>query len=260
MGKSLDELLDDEAPEVEAEEQSEAEQPEPEAETPQEPEPEGQPRDESGKFAKKGVEPEKSQEAEPPSADKLPQDVYEPLKAVRSENKELKDQLEALKREMEARREPEPEPEPPASVWEDENKWGQQLVSAAVQQSTMGSRLMMSELLMEQQHEDFGGLKQQIFEFVGSNPAVNQQVAESQHPWMTAYRAYKNQQQMQELGATNIEELRATIREQERQAILAEAQKNVPVETPPTLSGERNVSSRRGPAWSGPKSLSDMLD
>lgn len=252
MSKSMDELLDDEQePEV-AEAQA----------GPAAPEPEAHPRDESGKFAKKGVEPQAEQpaEVEPPStADQLPKDVYEPLRAVRDENKTLKDRLDALQKEIESRK-PQPEPEPPATLWEDENKWGQQLVSTAVQQSTMGSRLMMSELLMEQQHEDFGTIKQQIFEYVGSNPAVNQQVAESQHPWMTAYRAFKNQQTMQELGATNLDELRAQIREQERQAILAEAQKQVPLETPPTLSGERNMASRSGPAWAGPKSLSSMLD
>ena len=98
--KSLDDILygNDEPEVVEAVEQ------------PQEPEPQG-------------VEPEPVQEPEagPPPADRLPQDVYEPLKAVRSENKELKDQLEALRREIQQPKEP---PAPPPSVWEDENAWG----------------------------------------------------------------------------------------------------------------------------------------
>lgn len=231
--KSLDDILDgnDEPEVVEAVEQ------------PQEPEPQG-------------VEPEPVQEPEagPPPADRLPQDVYEPLKAVRSENKELKDQLEALRREIQQPKEP---PAPPPSVWEDENAWGGQLVSQAVQVSAYQSKLQMSEMLMAEQAEDFADIKQQLVEFVGSNPAVNQQVAESQHPWRTAYQAFKNQQTMKELGATDL----TTLREKMREELMAEMQANAPVvpNVPPSLSTKRNVGSRSGPAWTGPKPLGELL-
>ena len=231
--KSLDDILDgnDEPEVVEAVEQ------------PQEPEPQG-------------VEPEPVQEPEagPPPADRLPQDVYEPLKAVRSENKELKEQLEALRREIQQPKEP---PAPPPSVWEDENAWGGQLVSQAVQVSAYQSKLQMSEMLMAEQAEDFADIKQQLVEFVGSNPAVNQQVAESQHPWRTAYQAFKNQQTMKELGATDL----TTLREKMREELMAEMQANAPVvpNVPPSLSTKRNVGSRSGPAWTGPKPLGELL-
>ena len=252
--KSLDDILDgNDGPEV-IEEQAQ-----PEAEE----QPESQPRDETGKFASKGVEPEPQEEPEavPPTADKLPENVYKPLKAVRDENKALKDQLESLRKEIQANQQPKEPEAPPPSIWEDENAWAQhmggQLVSQSVQQSVYQSRLQMSEMLMADQVEDFANIKDQLVEYVGSNPALNQQVAESTHPWRTAYQAFKNQQTMQELGATDLETLKAKMREE----LLAELQAGVPVKpnAPPTLSNKRSVASRSGPAWSGPTSLDELL-
>ena len=110
---------------------------------------------------------------------------------------------------------------------------------------------------MAEQAEDFADIKQQLVEFVGSNPAVNQQVAESQHPWRTAYQAFKNQQTMKELGATDL----TTLREKMREELMAEMQANAPVvpNVPPSLSTKRNVGSRSGPAWTGPKPLGELL-
>ncbi len=116
--KSLDDILDgnDEPETTEA-----VEQPGPETQG-VEPEPEG--------------EPEGQPEAGPPPADTVPQDVYEPLKAVRSENKELKDQLEALRRAMPQQQEQKPA-EPAPDIWENTEGWqshfGGQVVNQAVQ-------------------------------------------------------------------------------------------------------------------------------
>lgn len=252
--KSLDDILDgNDTPEEDETVDVKIEQPEPEPQA----EPEAQPRDETGKFAKKGVEPE----AVPPTADKLPEDVYKPLKAVRDENKELKDRLEALQREIEANRKPKEPETPPPSIWEDDQAWqqhfGGQLVSQSVQQSVYQARLQMSEMLMAEQVEDFASVKDELVKFVGDNPTLNQQVAESSHPWRTAYQAYKNQRTMQELGATDLETLKAKMREE----LLAELQANVPVKPtiPPSLSTKRSVASRSGPAWPGPTDLGDIL-
>lgn len=241
--KSLDDILSDND-ETEVEETEVEASPEPEADetTGVEPEPQEAP-----------AEPE----AVPPTAG-LPKDVYEPLKAVRSENQQLKDQLEALRKEIEANKPEEPEA-PPPSIWEDENAWAQhmggQLVSQSVQQAVYQSRLQMSEMLMAEQVEDFSSVKDQLIEFVGSNPAVNQQVAESTHPWRTAYQAFKNHKTMSELGTTDLEALKAKMREE----LLAELQQAPPPKAPQTLSNKRSVAARTGPAWSGPKSLDELL-
>lgn len=261
--KSLDDILDDNnVPELEA---TEAEAEAPPAEEATEPEP--QPRDDSGKFAAKGVEPEpepeqgEEPEVEPPSTDKLPKDVYEPLKAVRSENQSLKEQLDALRKEIQNQQPKEP-PQPAPDMFGEPEQWqqhyGGQLVSTAVQQAAYQSRLQMSEMLMAEQNEDFADIKPQLVEFVGNNPTINQAVAESQHPWRTAYQAFKSQQTMQELGATDLNTLESKLREK----ILAELQEQaVPqAKVPPSLSTKRSVGSRTGPAWTGPKPLEDILD
>jgi hypothetical protein len=218
--------------------------------------PEGQPRDDGGKFASKGVEPQQGTpeaEAVPPTADKLPQEEYKALREEREKRQQLEAQLETLRRESQQRPQ---EPQPPVSLWDNEEAWGGQLVSQAVQQASYQSRLQMSEMLMAQEVQDFSAVRNQLFEFVGANPAINQQVAESQHPWKTAYTLFKNQQTMQELGATDIETLRAKIREE----VLAEAQAQAPAaKIPPSLSNQRSVASRSGPAWSGPTPLGDLI-
>ena len=63
---------------------------------------------------------------------------------------------------------------------------------------------------------------------------------------------------MQELGAVNVDDLRAKLREE----LLAEMQANVPVtrqSMPQSIAAEQNVGSRSGPAWAGPKTLDQLL-
>jgi hypothetical protein len=62
---------------------------------------------------------------------------------------------------------------------------------------------------------------------------------------------------MQELGATNLDDLKAKIRDE----LMAELQANPAprASVPPSLASERNVGQRTGPQWTGPKSLSDLL-
>ena len=110
---------------------------------------------------------------------------------------------------------------------------------------------------MMQADPEFVSVKNDVYEFVGKNPAINAEVQNSPHPWQTAYNAFKTHRTMQELGATDIQTLEAKIREQ----ILAEQQAQQPVapRIPPSLSSSRSVSSRNGPAWSGPPSLGDLL-
>ena len=247
--KSLDDILDgnDEPEVIEAQETVADEQPE------------GQPRDESGKFASKGVEPAPEQEAVPPTADKLPKDVYEPLKAIRDENKSLKDRLEAMQQQFMAMQQPKEPPAPPPSIWEDDQAWqqhfGGQVVSQAVQQATYQSKLATSEIMARQAFDDFGDTWEPMNRWLESNPTVAQQAAADAHPWGYAYRAFKNQQTMQELGATDIETLKAKLREE----MMAEMQAQKPAAIPPSLSTQRSVGARTGPAWSGPTPLSDIL-
>jgi len=244
--KSLDDILDgNDEPEVMAEPQPE--------------QTEERPRDESGRFAPKGVEPQQEEpvaEAVPPTADRLPKDVYEPLKAVRDENKALKEQLETLAKQIQANQQP---PAPPPSIWEDDQAWqqhfGGQVVSQAVQQATYQSKLATSEIMARQAFNDFGDVWEPMNQWLQTNPTVAQQASADAHPWGYAYRAFKNQQTMTELGATDLDTLRAKLREE----LMAEMQASKPAAIPPSLSNQRSVGARSGPAWSGPTPLSDLL-
>jgi len=90
------------------------------------------------------------------------------------------------------------------------------------------------------------------------NPALQQQALNDPHPWNRAYQIAKNAKTMAELGATDIETLKAKIREE----LMAEQQTQsapAPAAIPPSLSTSRSVAPRSGPAWSGPPTLQDLL-
>jgi hypothetical protein len=206
-----------------------------------------------------GVEPEPEEKpepsAEPPSA--LPKEVYEPLRAVRDENKALKDQLEQLRREVTAKpKEPEA---PPPTIWEDEQAALAYTQQQAVAQSLAGSayqtKLFTSEFHARKNIDGFETDWEPLNQWLGQNPSVAQQAAADYDPWGFAFRAYKNQQTMQELGAMDVEQLKAKIRAD----LEAEMAASRPPVIPPSLSSQRSVGSRSGPAWSGAKPLKDLL-
>jgi hypothetical protein len=257
MGKSLDDLLGDEESEVAPVQdqaiETEETQPEPLLSVP---DPAAQPRDESGRFAPKGVE-----ESAPPApkADQLPQEEFKALKEERSKRQTLEQQLAQLQQELQQIKTP---PAPPPSVWEDEqgafNHFGERVVQTAVHQASLNATLNMSEMMMRQANTDFDEMKDQFLKLAEANPTLRDQALADPHPWNKAYQIAKNHKTMQDLGATDLESMKAKLREE----LMAEMAAQVPAnrqQIPPTLSTERNVGSRTGPAWSGPSSLSDLL-
>lgn len=250
--KSLDDILDgNDEPELETVE----------AQPEQQPEPEPQPRDEQGKFAEKGVEQPETVDVEPPSTDKLPKDVYEPLKAVRSENQTLKEQLEALRNEIRQQKPKEP-PQPAPDMFGEPENWQQhfagQTVSAAVQQAAFENKLNTSEFYARKNIEGFSDEWDGLNKWLQQNPAITQQALADFDPWGFAWRQYTNQRTIQELGATDVADLEAKLRAKWE----AELQANVPVEpgkVPTSLSTKRSVGSRSGPAWTGPTPLGDLI-
>lgn len=242
-GKSFEDLLNDEpseaAPVVE---EVPAEQ-------------EGQPRDEHGRFAPKGEE-EGAPPApvEPPAFDGAATiDERRKRQAAEQERDELRTRLEALEKQFQP---PPKEPAPQPSIWEDEQGWQQHFGSNVVQQATLNAKLDMSEMLARRQYEDFDAMKTSFLQMAEQNPAIVQQALGDPDPWDRAYKIARNAATMTELGATDLETLKAKIREE----LVAEmGQQPSPTGLPPTLSTERNVGSRSGPAWSGPKPLSELL-
>lgn len=254
-GTPLDNILSDNEPEAA-----------PVAEQPQEPEAsaEGQPRGPDGKFVAKepetGVEPQPAGEADAgPPPDKLPKEEYGALRAIRDENKGLKSQLEALQQQFQQLQQP--TPAPPPSMWEDEQGWQQHLQQRIMQQTDQLSRINASEMAARSQHPDFQEMFDLFNTMAAQNPAVVQQAMADPHPWGKAYQIAKNHKSMTELGAVDVADLEAKMREK-IMAELQQGQTPVPqpqVTLPPTLTGERNVGTRSGPAWAGPTPLENML-
>ena len=246
--KSLDELLSEtEGTEEVTTEQTEA-----------------QPRDEHGKFASKGVDPEPEApepDAESPSAE-LPKEEYTAMRGERErrqkaerEADELRQRLEALEAKI-----PKEPPAPPPSLWEDEQGWQQHFGGQVAQQAALNARLDMSEMLARRDHEDFDAMKAEFLKIAEANPALAEQAISDPDPWRKAYQIAKNAATMRELGATDVDQMRAKLRE-EIMAEMAAQQSAAPgaPAIPPSLSTQRNAGARTGPAWSGPPSLSDLL-
>lgn len=228
-----------------------------EAETPTD----GPNRGPDGKFAPKAKDD--GSMAEPDEDSKtVPFQSYKAEKQKRQEwETRYQNEVEALRRELEEMRKPKEPEAPPPSIWEDEQGWqqqfGSQVTQQAVQAAIQQNKLHTSELLMTQQHEDFSELKQDIFRFVGENPAVNAEVQNSPHPWQTAYKAYKNHETMKQLGTTDLSEMEAKLREQ----IKAELQQQqTPQATPPqSLADAQSARGSGQSAAANSLSLDDIL-
>jgi hypothetical protein len=248
--------------------------PEPQVETPAGPEPaapaaEAQPRDEHGRFAPKGEnEPPATGQAAEPGASPAPKDEppleHPALIGERRRRQEAERQLQELQQQLAAAQQP---PQPAPSIWEDEEgalrHFGSQVVDVATQQATFNARLDMSEMLVRQQNSDFEEIKGRFLEMMRENPVLQQQALSDAHPWNFAYQYVKKADRVKELGAVDVADLEAKLREKIKAELQAEAVQAVaspaPV-VPPTLSTERNVGSRTGPAWSGPTPLADVLN
>lgn len=224
----------------------------------------GPPRDEHGRFLPKETgdtaEPETEPAAEvPPTNQGLPPETFKGLKEEREKRQRLEAELEALKAQFQAAQQPKEPPAPPPSVWEDEQAYGSHIVTAAVQQANLNAKLDMSEMLTRREKTDFEPMKAKFLQMAEMNPVLAQQALSDPDPWGKAYQIAKNAATMEELGATDLETLKAQLREQ----LLAEAAAQVPISNnptiPPSLTTARNVGARSGPGWSGPRPIEDLL-
>lgn len=205
----------------------------------------GRARDpETGKFVKK-------EEAEEKPSENIPEGA---LMGERKRRQEAEQRLASIEQELKTLKNP---PAPPPSIWEDEGKWqqhfGDNVVSVAVREASLNTALNLSEMMTRREHDDFDDMKAKFLELATQNPELRQAALSDADPWRKAYQIAKNHETMRELGAVDM----AGLKEQLRKEIMAERQQ--PPGLPPTLSTERNVGQRTGPAWSGPTPLSDLL-
>lgn len=218
-------------------------------------------RDEQGRFAPKGD----TQEDAPPASDEKAKGLEAGISAERKKRQEAEQRYADLERQIaELREASKPkEPEQPApSLWEDENAWqqhfGGQVVNTAVQQATLNAKLDMSEMMARQAHEDFDTMKERFVKMMQENPALQQQAMNDPHPWNRAYQIAKNAATMEELGATDLETLKAQLREQLKAEQEQQQEAAKPV-IPQSLAGEQSARGSSTAPDNGPPSLDSIL-
>lgn len=236
---TLDELLNGEQTEAQPEQETAIEVEQPVIETAE------TPRDEHGRFAKTGED----SGSPPQHEEKLD---HAAIIGERRRRQEAEARAATLEAQLQAYQ------SPPPSVFEDEAGFASNLQSQAVQQAvseaTYQSHLNMSEMMVRQANPDFEAVKAEFLALAAENPTLAQQALADPHPWNKAYQIAKNHKTMQDLGTLNIDDLKAKLRAE----ILAEVQTPAPRQGIPSLTTERSVGARTGPAFSMP-TLDDFL-
>jgi hypothetical protein len=223
----------------------------------EQPETIGQPRDETGRFATKGVEtPEPEQASEPVPPAGLPKEEYKAVREEREKRQALEREIAELKTQFQSIQ-PKAEPAPVPTIWEDDKAAlahvRDDAVSVAVQQASLNARLDMSEMMTRQAHADFDEMKGKALEMLSANPSLAREVMADAHPWQRAYTLAKNAAKMEALGAVDVSDLEAKIREQ----VKAEMATQQPVI--PTSLADAQSARASGVAPSGGLSLADIL-
>lgn len=253
---NLDDFLDGNEPTVEPIE-AEREQEPPKVAQEAETQPSGPERDESGRFKAKGEEGDA-----PPASDEKSKGLEAGIAAERRKRQEIEQRYADLERRIAEMQQPKEPEAPPPSLWEDEQAFMQhnnsQVVSAAVQQATMNAKLDMSEMMARQAHEDFDDMKERFVKMMQENPAIQQQALNDPHPWNRAYQIAKNAATMEELGATDLDGLKAQLLEQLKAEQAQQAEQAKP-QLPQSLAGEQSARGSASSPDNGPPSLQDVL-
>lgn len=285
MTRDLDEILSGAEP---AQETSTAE-PIAQVEAPSEPQDQGQPRAADGKFASKASDAIEQQaqatvEGTAPQAERQHGMVPQPaLHAARETAKTERDRADRLERQLAEltgkvsvlttmRDQPQPQAEQPKpkDFWEDPDNYVQTAV-APIQQQMERQRLDFSKALAMRDHgeETLKSAFDAFGEAVRSDPSAQHEykrIMASAHPYDELVSWHKRTSALSEIGADP-----NAYRERVKAELMAEL--GLAAGTPPAtaaaspspvmpsnLAGARNVGTRSGPAWSGPKPLNDIFD
>lgn len=219
-------------------------------------------RDDKGRFAPKGD----TQEDAPPASDEKAKGLEAGISAERKKRQEAEQRYADLERQIAELREaskPQETEQPAPSLWEDENAWqqhfGSQVVGTAVQQATLNAKLDMSEMMARQAHEDFDAMKERFVKMMQENPALQQQAMSDPHPWNRAYQIAKNASTMEELGATDLDTLKAEIRKQIEAEQAEQQQQAAKPVIPQSLAGEQSARGGNPGASSANLSFEEII-
>ena len=266
---SLSDILNDAEPkaEVEAEEVETEAQPE-EATEEAEPETAERPRGPDGKFIKKGEsdEPEAPAAEAPPASEETQGNIpIAALKDERAKRQALEAELMQMRNQFAQMQQPQAQPEQgPPDRWEDPEGYDRWLINQATTQATQQARTEATQAYQTQRIQmsaqeakaklpDYAE-KMGVFEqMVNVNPGLVDQLYQAPNPAQFAYETAKMQMEISQYGGLEaLIEARVKARE-------AELLQKAPAALPPSISSDRSVGARSGPAWGGPTPLGDIL-
>lgn len=190
-----------------------------------------------------------------------------PLKALEEERKGRQDWKEkAIRAEaaLEALRTQQPQPQAGQA---------QQPVEMDLQTVLLNERFNNSEMLLRAKHDDVDEMVKVFQSAVAKNPALGVEMGRQVNPYGWMYDQAKRIQAMEEIGSDPAayrqklrDELMAELQAQQAQTSTdASAAAQTPAAAaqpviPKTLATARSAAPRSAPTWTGPTSLSDILN
>jgi hypothetical protein len=263
--QSIGDILNGEEPAAEAPpEEVVAETVEAEPVVDEQPEQVGQPRGPDGKFLPKG-EPETAISA-PPAPQEEPGHIpIAALKDERSKRQTLENELAQLREQMQRMQQPQPivQPEGPPDQWDDPDGYRDWLIKTAEERATQAAtqafniqRIRADAAQFSVDKPDYDQTIQAFRQLADVNPALYEQMQAAPSPAKFAYETARTHLEIQQYGS--LDALIAARVEAAQKEALAALPSQLP-SLPPSISSDRSVGSRSGPAWSGPASIDDLL-
>lgn len=228
------------------------------------------PRGPDGKFIPKGdkepVEPVAS--ATPAPLEETGNIPIAALKDERSKRQAIEQERDQLRQQLAQYQQPQAQPQAqvvgPPDRWDDPEGYDRWLVGQASQAAREEAIQAYTFQRIQTDAAQFRADKPDYDEAIGlfgrmaeTNPGLIEQMQQAPSPAKFAYDTGKLQAEItQHGGIDGLVEARLKAREA---AALTGLQAQLPQSAPPTISNDRSVGARSGPAWSGPGSLSDYL-
>lgn len=198
-------------------------------------------------------EPETVETEEAPTASieetKEPAPETVPLSAlmgIKSENKELKAQLEALKAQA--------QPKEEIDIFDNPDGFKNEVLTTA-QQMALNAKFEMSEMLVRDKHDDYDQKAEQFEQMVKADPSLYYQMIQSPNPAKYVYDHVSKVEKMSQFE--NIDAYESAMREKIRAEIMAEFETKPANKVPPSMVDVRSTSAPKASDMS--VSLDDIL-
>lgn len=199
---------------------------------------------------------EPKQEAEPPTAKPTKEVPLPALLDERDKRKKAETELEALRQQIEEKKEA-------PNFWDDPEKAiakEVQSLEAKFEHKLQERMLRYSIKSAAGRHDDYNDAFEAFKEAAAENPSLSNMAADSDDPGDEIYRIGKNFLQLDQAGG-DVEAMRESIRAEERQKILAElkAKEEKHANVPQSITDETSASAPREKVEGGPTPLTSIL-